>query len=191
MEVSYNNDTLSEKMVRVKNTVIQVMHAALPANYLDYVFAGKLSEEDIVNHIMVECCKKAYDDISERHPRKYYDELDGNADDNGRKITEGSHKKINSYREMQYDRLKSQGIIIEGLIPPKMGDARAKMGGYSLTPFQYWEIKNVHDLPLVWHIVDRSITKPNFSTEKIIEDDALYCQMLDEMASSSDPVCLR
>ena len=51
------------------------------------------------------------------------------------------------YRKKEYLMQKElSGIELDGLLPTKMEDIQEKIEGYQFNEFQYWEIKNVHDM---------------------------------------------
>ena len=67
-------------------------------------------------------------------------------------------QKINDYRKKEYLMQKElSGIELDGLLPTKMEDIQEKIEGYQFNEFQYWEIKNVHDMRLVSLIADNRI----------------------------------
>ena len=61
----------NNKMRRVAMTVLNVMLDAFPREYLDFVFAGLLDPGDVVETIIFNLIKKAYDEKEEKHSMRY------------------------------------------------------------------------------------------------------------------------
>lgn len=162
-------ELLNKKMYKVAATIVDVIEKTFPPQYLNFVFSGKLTLDDVVIQTMVECCKFAYDNTAEKHSLKHYLKTDNLTEDYNRMAIQRVVKYINERRLSQYEYYKNNfGMDVAGLNPPDMGDIEKRLQGYSFNEFQYWEINNVHDMLLVKAIVDRRISSKNF-TQKTLE----------------------
>lgn len=165
---------LNERMFKIKETIKNVIRAFYPPYYLSYVFSGKINLDDIAMQVLIECCKYAYDNTSEKHSLRYYIGENGMDTDNDRMMLQRTVQKINRFRQAEYDiRKKQTGIEIEGLQPKSMDNIDDKLAGYEFNAFQFWEINDVHDLQLVDDIICGHIFKKNYTKEmfKIVADE--------------------
>lgn len=162
-------ELLNEKMYKIASTVVDVIEKTFPPQYLKFVFSGKLTLDDVVIQVLVECCKFAYDNTAEKHSLNHYLKADNLLEDYNRMTIQRAVKYINERRLSQYEYYKNNlGMDVVGLKPPDMKDIEKRLRGYDFNEFQYWEINNVHDMLLVKAIVDRKISSKNF-TQKTLE----------------------
>lgn len=63
---------LNEKMKTVGNSIAAVITHSFPYEYLQFVFGGRITLDDIVNQVLFECCKFAYDQTADKHSLSYY-----------------------------------------------------------------------------------------------------------------------
>ncbi|MDI3537208.1 MAG: hypothetical protein PWR12_1390 [Eubacteriaceae bacterium] len=61
---------MNKKMSSVATAIREVIIKIFPVEYQLFVFGGKLTLGDIVEQVMVECCKYAYDNTTEKHSLK-------------------------------------------------------------------------------------------------------------------------
>lgn len=158
---------INEKMEKIKITIKNVIYEFFPPYYLNYVFSGKITLDDIAMQVLMECCKYAYDCTAEKHSLRYYIELNGLDIDNDRMMLQRTVQKINKFRQAEYNIRKEQiGIEIKELQPKDMKSIDDKLLGYEFNEFQFWEINNVHDLKLIDDIICGKIFKKNYTTDK-------------------------
>ena len=158
---------INEKMEKIKITIKNVIYEFFPPYYLNYVFSGKITLDDIAMQVLMECCKYAYDCTAEKHSLRYYIELNGLDIDNDRMMLQRTVQKINKFRQVEYNIRKEQiGIEIKELQPKDMKSIDDKLLGYEFNEFQFWEINNVHDLKLIDDIICGKIFKKNYTTDK-------------------------
>lgn len=174
---------LNEKMTKVANTIERIIMMIFPHEYLSIVLDNDMfTISDIVNTILVECCYSAYNSVTEKHSLLYYiKEQNENPDteESERKQIERTLKTINKHRDSFYNQLLEYGINIDGLKSPDMNTLAQKMEGYSFTPFQFWEITDVHDNELISSIIEKSIYKKNhFTNESFRQSEREYDQLL-------------
>ena len=58
---------LNKKMQAVAVAIEEVITHTLPSEYQLYVFSGEITLKDIIDQILVECCKYAHDNAAEKH----------------------------------------------------------------------------------------------------------------------------
>ena len=174
---------MTEKMNKVAKSIENIIRMVFPADYLSVVFEyGIFDMSDIVNQIMVVCCKNAYDVVTEKHPLLYYVKKENelpDTEESERKALERILKKINQNRGLLYNLLLEYGFEIEELKNPDMSTLSSRMEGYKLTPFQYWEITDTYDNELVNSIFEQNIfVKNHFKNSKFREVENRYNQVL-------------
>lgn len=180
-------------MEEIDKTLRGIMHEHFHPARLRYVFNGRLTEDDIIIQALVECCKYAHDMVSEKkslraHMDSDMEDSDSEDPDSKRMKIQRSNDRILPYRQAQYELLKSSGWTYDELLPPDMSSIEKKLGGYQYNRFQYWEIKNVRSMDLVWHIVNRSITRKNFTSYRIEEDAKQYLNLIQELKQKETPL---
>lgn len=174
---SGRKNVMNQKMSAVATAIEEVIINTFPVGYQMFVFEGKLTLEDIVSQVMVECCKYAYDNTTEKHSLKHYldqENSDVNTEDSERMTKKRSLDYIQERRTIEFDYLASNGIVLDGLKAPNMKAIENRLEGYRLNALQFWEIKNVHDMRLVKGIVERRILAKNFTKSDFIEYSKQY-----------------
>lgn len=155
---------LNDKMQGIFETIKKVIIGALPDSYVYFLLEDIINLDDLAMQILFECCKYAYDSTSKKSSLRSY--MDSPELDDERMRYQRTVQKINDYRKKEYLMQKElSGIELDGLLPPKMEDIQDKIEGYQFNEFQYWEIKNVHDMRLVSSIADNRILSKNFTKE--------------------------
>ncbi len=163
---------LNDKMHTIAKTIEEVIIHTLPVEYQLFLFEGKITLGDIVGQVLVECCKYAYDNTAEKHSLNYYlknIEASIEIEDSERMVRKRTMDYIQERRTIQYDAFLSKGVTLDGLKAPNMKNIEDRLTGYKINAFQFWEINNVHDMQLVKAIVERRISKKNFSNDMFIE----------------------
>lgn len=184
---------LNEKMQSVAKSIEEVITKILPATYSTFVFDERNTIEEIIGQILIECCKYAHDNTAERHSLNFYmKQLDptGDVDDSERMMYKRTVDYINERRANLHEVLLNRGIIIEGLLSKNMDTIADRLSGYKFNSFQFWEIRNVHDMRLVKAIVERRILKKNFNNnlfkEYADEYDNTFISFLKDSGSSEE-----
>lgn len=178
----------TEKMQRIKKEIEKVMFMAFPDGYLNYVFGGKLTPDDVVTQVLIECCKQAYDKTAEKHSLRHYFRSYGIEEENEQRWFHRSLEKANQYRKAEYDLLSERGMEYPELLPPPMDTIDQKKEGYSLNPFQFWELNNIKEMRLVGSIVDKRISKKNTTLQDIEDLDLQYCDILQDIGECDDRI---
>ena len=185
---------LNEKMRAVADAIEEVIIYTLPVEYQLFVFEGKITLEDIISQVLVECSKYAYDNTAEKHSLNYYlknvDMID--TEESKRMIFKRTMDYIQERRTIQYETFLNRGVSLDGLKAPNMNNIEDRLAGHSLNYFQFWEINNVHNMQLVKAIVERRISKKNFTNDMFrdyaTEYDITFVQLLKEWNSGNENV---
>lgn len=145
---------MTENMKRIRYEVIRAILILFPKEYLDTVFVGGTSIEVFVNEILVEFIKYAFDNSQEKHPLRYYVPygIDENTDE--RMVYSRILAYCQKYRDQEYEEFKHMGADIEGLKAKSMRSVEEKREGYDITPMQYFEMTNIHDIAALKSFVE-------------------------------------
>ena len=170
-----------------------------PAGYLEYVFGGKLKENDLVLQVLMESCKYAYDETAEKlslraHLLKEESKTEAADEpakrsidkikDDRRMQVQRSLDKILKYRRILFDYYAMSGIVMEGLLSEKMDDINKRLEGHKLTAFQYWEINNVRQMDFVLSVVERKIR--NHTKDRLEYETEVYTDDLLKLKNNPD-----
>ena len=176
---------MNDKIQKVFETIKQVIMDTLPDWYIHFLLEDRINLDDLAMQILFECCKYAYDSTAEKSSLRAH--MASPELDDERMMLQRMVKKINDYRMQEYLIRKVQtGIELDGLLPPKMDNIRAKIEGYQFNDFQYWEINNVHDMRLVSAIVDDKIVNKNFTKQTFIDYADEYDDVIRAMKVKSE-----
>ena len=178
---------LTAKMQEIDLFLRQVIHTVFPSEYIRYIFDGIICEDDVVIQVLLECCKCAYDKTAEKKSIRAHLAEDSDEDDIRMQV-QRSNEKINKYRRAEYEYHKQSGLEIDGLLAPDMKSIDTRLDGYKYNDFQFWEIQNVKDMKLVWHIVNKSITRKNFTSYDIENDSEQYDDIIKELRETRDEI---
>lgn len=145
---------MTENMKRMRYEVIRAILILFPKEYLDTVFVGGTSIEVFVNEILVEFIKYAFDNSQEKHPLRYYVPygVDENTDE--RMVYSRMLAYCQKYRDQEYEEFKHMGADIEELKAKSMRSVEEKREGYDITPMQYFEMTNIHDIAALKSFVE-------------------------------------
>ena len=101
---------LTSKMEDIDKTLRAIMHMHFHPARLKYIFDGRLTEDDIIIQVLVECCKHAHDMASEKRSLRAQmdsDTTDSDTEDPDKKRMriQRSNERILQYRQAQYELL--------------------------------------------------------------------------------------
>lgn len=141
--------------------------------------------------MLILCCRYAYLVNAEKHPISYYIKQDDLEYDLARKEHERTIKYFLEKEHLANERLKQNigdSFNSSDISLVKKGNRYPE---YSISQFQYWEIKNIHDMELVKSIVERRISSskkvPNSRFLSIAEEyDSAIALMKEEFGKSSE-----
>lgn len=168
-------------MERMRFEIARAIITCFPKDYIEMAFVGGVSEKEFVDEIVVEFIKYAFDNSQEKHPLRYYVPygVDENTDE--RMIYTRLLKYCQKYRDQEYDEFKRKGVDIEELKAKSMQTMDEKKEGYSITPMQYFEMTNIHDMTALKAFVENRLSDvkkvSNTSFKEMLED---YDQNVEE-----------
>lgn len=149
---------MTNNMERMKFEIARAIITCFPKDYIEMVFAGGVSEKEFVDEVVVEFIKYAFDNSQEKHPLRYYVPygVDENTDE--RMTYTRLLKYCQKYRDQEYDEFKSRGVDIEELKAKSMQTMDEKKEGYSITPMQYFELTNIHNIAALKAFVEKRLS---------------------------------
>lgn len=165
---------MTNNMERMRFEIARAIITCFPKDYIEMAFVGGVSEKEFVDEIVVEFIKYAFDNSQEKHPLRYYVPygVDENTDE--RMIYTRLLKYCQKYRDQEYDEFKRKGVDIEELKAKSMQTMDEKKEGYSITPMQYFEMTNIHDMTALKTFVENRLSDvkkvSNTSFKEMLED---------------------
>lgn len=145
---------MTKNMDRMRSEVIRAILICFPKKYLDMVFVGGMSIKIFVNEILVEFIKYAFDNSQEKHPLRYYVPYSVDENSSERMVYSRLLAYCQKYRNQEYEEFKYMGADIEGLKAKPMQSMEEKKEGYDITPMQYFELTNLHDIAALKSFVE-------------------------------------
>ena len=161
-------------MERMRFEIARAIITCFPKDYIEMAFVGGVSEKEFVDEIVVEFIKYAFDNSQEKHSLRYYVPygVDENTDE--RMIYTRLLKYCQKYRDQEYDEFNRKGVDIEELKAKSMQTMDEKKEGYSITPMQYFEMTNIHDMTALKAFVENRLSDvkkvSNTSFKEMLED---------------------
>lgn len=137
---------MTNNMERMKFKIAKAIITCFPKDYIEMVFSVGVSEKEFVDEIIVEFIKYAFDNSQEKHALRYYVPYGVDENNDGRMLYTRLLKYCQKYRDQEYEEFKRKGTDIEGLKAKRMQTMDEKKEGYSITPMQYFEMTNIHDI---------------------------------------------
>lgn len=174
------------KMYQVSLTVLQVMVEVFPQEHLDFMFAGLLDPADVVEMVIFDVIKKAYDKTEEKHSMRYFFEKYGITEQDQIMRYSRIQSYVQKYRQREYDwRTRDEGGSIKdiaALVPPDMSDIKAKLEGYQMTEMNFFELTTMLDNEFTkafseYRIVDSKKVSNTRFKEIIAQYDATISQL--------------
>lgn len=129
-----------------------LVHPNLQSLKNDYI-----SIEDMVDYIIYEGIKAAYDNYAEKKSiRQHMIDNDMDTDTDRRKLSR-KFQYAQYYRDAQQARLLEKGFSIKELSGKNMDDFSKRMEGHEITGMNFLELRNMMDIPLLEKIISRKI----------------------------------
>ena len=148
---------LSSKMKKIADDIGNVILSSYNKDYLSTLFASGIHIEDVIFQVLVLCCRYAYLISSEKHPLSFYIERDGLEIDLARQ----ENHRVLDYVNEKFDESEKRTKELFGDAFQRPNIVLEKQPGrfpyYELSAFQYWEIRNIHDMKLVKAIIENRI----------------------------------
>ncbi len=149
---------MTDRLMIVGNSVIRLLFESIPKEYLSSVFSEDMGIDDLIDQIILELVKYAYDSSQEKHSIRYYLGQLGDAEIEAAAMRYSRLQKLaNEYKNRELDYFESQGFSVEDARPPQMQDMNEKLDGYRLSEMNLFEITNIGDLELIKAIINHRL----------------------------------
>ncbi len=159
---------MNDVIMRVGASITEYLLKEFPKEYLMSVFGGRLQIDDLVDQIILECIKHAFDETQEKHSIRYFLKQNGDDEkDDVRMRYSRLMSIVKSYKKKEIESLSSFGnsdLLAEAVT--KMDDISDKLEGYKLSEMNFFELTNIGELELVKAVVNHRIS----SSKKISND---------------------
>ena len=181
----------TESIQSVGNAVVRFLFDSLPIEYFHSVFGGALDIDDLVDQVILECIKAAYDSTREKHSIRYYLSKQNEYTDDVRMRYSRLLAISNEYKRKEVSFLKTNyGVSDEHAYPPKMQKIADRLDGYQLSEMNFFEITNIGELELIKAIINHRLGSTKKISNKQFRDIALqydkFVISLMEKCSESD-----
>ncbi len=145
---------MTKNMERMHSEIVRAILICFPKEYLDMVFVRSTSIDIFVNEILIEFIKYAFDNSQEKHPLRYYVPYGVDENSSERMVYSRLLAYCQRYRNQEYEEFKNMGADIEGLKAKAMQSMEDKKEGYDITPMQYFEMTNIHNIAALKSFVE-------------------------------------
>ena len=138
----YSNDRIQ----LVATTIITTILKYFPEKYIEIIFGGMLSINDVVDMIILDIIKELYDMKEEKHSLRYFLKKKGIKTEDSIMRYSRIQSFIMQHRKQEYNnRSKEHNVTreMESLIPPDMTDMDNKLKGYKITEMNFFEITTI------------------------------------------------
>lgn len=161
---------MTNNMERMRFEVARAIVSCFPKDYIEMAFVGGVSEKDFIDEVIVEFIKYAFDNSQEKHPLRYYVPygVDDNTDE--RMVYTRLLKYSQKYRDQEYEEFKEKGIVIDELKAKSMQTMDEKKEGYAITPMQYFELTNIHDVAALKAFVENRLSDVKKIPNSVFQD---------------------
>lgn len=155
---------MTDKLMYVGRSVTQFLFDSFPDEYLSAVFSEDMGIDELVDQILLELVKHAYDSTQDKHSIRFFLSqcCETGKDDVAMRYSR-LQKISNEYKNKELDFFESLGFPVEEARPPQMQDINEKLDGYRLSEMNFFEITNIGDLELIKAIINHRIQ----STKKV------------------------
>lgn len=181
---------MTKNMERMRYKVISSILDCFPKEYLDMVFAGGISMEVFVNEILIEFIKYAFDNSLDKHPLRYYVPYGVDENSSERMVYSRLLAYCQKYRDQEYEEFKDMGADVEGLKAKAMHSMEEKKEGHNITPMQYFELSNIHDIAALKSFVEgrlKDVKKvSNASFQEMMEEYDQSIEIWSQKKNESD-----
>ncbi len=155
---------MTDKLTNVGNSVTRFLFESFPKKYLSFVFSEDMGIDDLIDQILLELIKYAYDSTQDKHSIRFFLSQSGETEKDDVAMKYSRLQKIsNEYKNKELDYFESLGFSVEEARPPQMQDINEKLDGYHLSEMNFFEITNIGDLELIKAIINHRL----HSTKKV------------------------
>lgn len=193
MHTDQSKTHINTKMLKLETELYNfLVHRFPDSSYRNFVFAtDMITPADVVENVMLECIKKAYDDTAEKHSlryflKKYYGD---DVSDDIRMWYQRTLNFVMKYRQLEANyRMQSEygeqfpDREIKKLIPPDMTGISKKLMGYQMREMNFFELTNMADKRFVKAIAEkRLISTKKMSNDTFLEVTAEYDRIIEDL----------
>lgn len=174
---------VNSKMMGVEMTILKIMEAVFPADLRHFIFASGIVEPaDIVEQVVLDCIKNAYDSTAPKESIRYFLQKEGLTSDDERMRYSRIKEYVDAYRMREYEYRKeneyrspeSIDTTLAELLPKDMSNMESKLEGYKITRMNFFELSTILDLKLVKALTECRIV----NTKKI--DNTTFREIMDQ-----------
>ena len=176
---------MNQKMTAAADEIGRSILQHYDREYLDSLFSCGFVIEDIIFQILVECCRYAYLKNADKHPLKYYIERDGLELERERRMHKRIIDYINEKNELEHDLIKKNTGYNTTMPDTKPTKQHNRFPSYEFSEFQYWELRNIHDMALVKAILEKRIgSSKKVPVQRFVRMAAQYDAFISSMEES-------
>ena len=149
---------MNDILLRVGVSISEYIFEVFPREYLEDVFCGRLEIDDLIDQVILECIKYAYDSTQEKHSIRYY--LKKNADEENVDVRMKYSRLMSIVNEAKKNELvfyRQVGFDVREHEVQDMVNMPDKLEGYKLSEMNFFEITNVGELELIKAIINHRI----------------------------------
>ncbi len=156
---------MNKKIIALGGSIEHCLMESFPTPFLEMIFSEDMGLDDLVDQVIIELIKFAYEQKQEKHPLIYYLSQLGEVKDQSGEVKDDLRMKYsrlikisNAYKEKELDALeKSLGVSMDHLRPPKMQEIEEKLEGYQLSEMDFKALSDIDELLLVKAIINHRL----------------------------------
>ncbi len=182
---------MNDILLSVGSAISEYIIEEFPRKYLENVFGGSLEIDDLIDQVILECIKFAYDSTQEKHSIRYY--LKQNADEENADVRMKYSRLMSIVNEAKKNELaffRQAGYDVREHEVQDMVNMPDKLEGYKLSEMNFFEITNVGELELIKAIINHRIMYakkiPNDKFKEIANQYDKYVLTWRELSQDND-----
>jgi len=147
-------------IIKIGSAITKYILSAFNPDYLDSVFGGTIDIDDLVDQVILECIKKAFDSTEEKHSLRYYLKINGDGfSDDIRMRYSRLMAIVNEAKKNEVEFIKLFGVDVDAeSVLKSMNNFSDKIDGYELSEMNFFEINNLGDLDLIKAIINHRMS---------------------------------
>ena len=174
------------RLEELRENIVDFVDMECP--FADELNAGVISIDDMIDHIMYEGIKSAYDDYAEKKSVRQH-LIDNNMDsDSERRKFSRALKYAQYYRDLQYEEiLQNHMVKEEALLGKDMTSFDNRMEGHEINAMNFVELCNMQDIQVLHKIIGKQIqSSKKVSNTKFKEMKNEYEDYIDQLEKEMD-----
>lgn len=156
--------------------------------FLDEIKDCVVSLDDMIDHIIYEGIKYAYDDYAEKKSIRQHLKDNNMDDDSERRKFSRALQYAQYYRDLQFDQvIRENHIAVDELHGKDMTEFDTRMEGHEISAMNFVELCNMRDIPLLNKIIGKQIqSSKKVSNPTFIALMDQYDAYIDKLESGMD-----